>query len=240
MELSHVFSALLAGLLTSLSPCVLSALPLVITSSLGENKKGPLFLVAGLITSFVILGVAFALSTSFLGLERESIQKASGILFIILGAVFLFDKLYQKLAQLLSPIANKSNSFLNNSDTTGLIGQFFIGFFLGMIWSPCSGPTLGLALTLVSKQQAIFQGALLMFVFGLAASSPLLFMAFVSKKLVLKNFENINNLYANVKKIMGFVLLTVGILAITGLDKSLEAFLIANMPEFLLDLITRY
>lgn len=238
--MTPIISAIFAGLLTSFSPCVISALPFVISSSLSENKKGPLYLVSGLISSFVILGVLFALSTKFFGLNQEMLKTGTAILFLLIGLVFLFPKMGDAVSRGFSPVANSSNNFLNKLKLTGSFGQFVLGFLFGLIWSPCSGPTLGFALTLVAKQNEILYGALIMLVYGIAASLPLLFVAYISKTLIQRNMKKVDAVYSVVKKAMGGFLLLLGIGTLTGLDKAVEAFLIQSMPQWLLDLITRF
>jgi cytochrome c biogenesis protein CcdA len=238
--MTPIISAILAGLLTSFSPCVISALPFVISSSLSENKKGPLYLVSGLISSFVILGVIFALSTKLFGLDQEKIKMGTAVLFLFIGFIFLFPKIGDKVSSWFSPLANSSNNFLNKLKLTGSLGQFVLGFLFGLVWSPCSGPTLGFALTLVAKQNEILYGALIMLVYGIAASLPLLFVAYVSKNIIQRNMRKVDAVYSVVKKLMGGFILILGLGTLTGMDKVFEAFLIQSMPQWLLDLITRF
>jgi cytochrome c-type biogenesis protein len=235
-----IISAFFAGLLTSFSPCVISALPFVISSSLSENKRGPLFLVGGLISSFVILGVLFSLSTKVLGFEQESLKLITATAFILIGLVFLLPRLGDFLSVLISPIANSSNNLLNQMALKGSFGQFLLGFLFGIIWTPCSGPTLGYALTLVAKENNISFGALIMLVYGFSASLPLLFVAYVSKNLIQRNMSKVSSIYSVVKKAMGIFLILLGAFTLTGLDKVIEGFMIQNMPEWLLDLITKF
>jgi cytochrome c-type biogenesis protein len=240
MSFTHLFSAALAGLLTSLSPCVLSALPLVVTSAIGENKKGPLALAAGLISSFVLLGVIFAIPSTLLGADKDSMRGLTAIIFIFIGLILAFPGLSQKLGSNLGPLSNKANSLLNKLNTEGLTGQFIVGFFLGVIWSPCSGPTLGLAFTLVNEQQAFFQSAILMLIFGVFAVLPLLAIAYGSKKIVLQNMNNLQKFQSRAKFIMGIVLIILGILTFTDLDRTIEAYLTNLIPNAMLDIITRF
>lgn len=238
--MTPIISAILAGLLTSFSPCVISALPFVISSSLSENKKGPLYLVSGLISSFVVLGVLFALSTKIFGFEQETLKNGTAILFLLIGLIFLFPKIGDLVSKAFSPVANSSNNFINKLNLNGSVGQFILGFLFGLIWSPCSGPTLGFALTLVAKQNQILYGAFIMLVYGSAASLPLLFVAYISKTFIQKNMKKVDAVYSVVKKGMGGFLVLLGIGTLTGFDKILESFLIQSMPQWLLDLITRF
>lgn len=238
--MTPLISAIFAGLLTSFSPCVISALPFVISSSLSENKRGPLFLVSGLVSSFVILGVLFSLSTKIFGLDQESLKTGTAVLFLFIGFVFLFPKLGDVVSRWFSPVANSSNNFVNKLKLTGTAGQFLLGFLFGLIWSPCSGPTLGFALTLVAKENEILYGAFIMLLYGIAASLPLLFVAYISKTFIQRNMTKVDAVYSVVKKGMGGFLVLFGLVTLTGLDRSIEAFLIQSMPQWLLDLITRF
>jgi len=55
----------------------------------------------------------------------------------------------------------------------GLAGQFIVGLLLGVVWSPCVGPTLGAATTLASQGRDLAEIALLMLIFGIGAAAPL-------------------------------------------------------------------
>ncbi|MDA7704992.1 cytochrome c biogenesis CcdA family protein [Rickettsiales bacterium] len=233
-------SAFIAGLLTSLSPCVILALPFVINSALIEGKKGPLFLSAGLITAFVLFGILFSGVFSFFNLEQESVKFFAAIFLLILSLFFIFPSLNQKLSNKTSIIANFANNSLNSIKTNGLLGQFIIGLFLGAIWTPCSGPTLGFALTLIAIKQEILHGALIMLIFGIAAIIPLIIIAYISKNAISKNSNKIQNLYGRVKLIMGILIFLYSFLVIMGWDLAFEGLLLDLMPEFIFNIITKY
>lgn len=233
-------SAFIAGLLTSLSPCVIVALPFVVNSALLSGKKGPLFLCAGLITAFVLFGVLFSGAISFFALDREILKTFSALFLLVLSLFFIFPSLSEKFSQKTSKIADLANNFLNKIKTKGLLGQYIVGLFLGAIWTPCSGPTLGFALTLLAVKQEILQGALIMLVFGIASVLPLIFIAYISNNLIKKNIDKINNLYVRVKLVMGFLIFAYAMIVLTGLEHQFEGFLLDLMPEALLNLITNY
>ncbi len=235
-----IFSAIVAGLLTSLSPCVIAALPFVVSSSFSHGKRGPLLIVAGLILSFVILGVTFALTTKVVGIDQDLLKNIAAILFLLIGIVLLVPKAAAASSRLFSGLANTSNSFADKTAQYGLLGQFILGLLLGLVWSPCSGPSLGYALTLVAQKGEITYGAFIMLVYGLSASTPLLFIAYFSRNFVQKNMSNIDKFQSIIKKIMGGFLIVFAILTLTGNDKRVEALLINLMPEAMFDLITKH
>jgi cytochrome c-type biogenesis protein len=235
-----LLSAFTAGILNSLSPCVFVTLPFVVNSALREGKKGPLFLSLGLIISFVLIGVVFSSATSLFFVSKEQVKIFSASFLLIVSLFFIFPFLSQKLADYSSSFSSKINNFLNSLKLNGLRGQLVIGLFLGAIWSPCSGPTLGFALSLITIQNEILSGALIMLVFGIAATIPLILVAYFSSDLVKKRSNKVNNLHSKVKVIMGVLIMLYALMVLTGLEKYFESIILNSTPEAILDLITKY
>src|SRR5262245_56879934 len=75
--------ALLAGVLTSLSPCVLPLVPIVIATALGEHRLGPVALAGGLALSFVIIGLFVATVGFAAGLDQELFRVVAAVLLIL-------------------------------------------------------------------------------------------------------------------------------------------------------------
>jgi len=71
---------------------------------------------------------------------------------------------------------------LERFNLSGLHGQFLLGLLLGIVWSPCVGPTLGVAITLASQGQALVQVAAVMLIFSLGAGLPLLAIGLLSRQ----------------------------------------------------------
>ncbi|MCG9875714.1 MAG: cytochrome c biogenesis CcdA family protein [Leptospiraceae bacterium] len=230
--------AIAAGLITSLSPCVITALPFIVGSALNKNKWGPVYISAGLIFSFVVLGVTFALTTKVAGVGQEGLRIFSAVLFILFGLVLIIPYLNDQLALKLQGIANRSNHFASKIGTNSSLGFVILGILLGFIWSPCSGPTLGIAVTLVAKEGEIFMGSLIMLVFGISASIPLLGIAYLSRGLVQNNRRGLRWIYSIGKYAMAFLLIVYGILTITGFDRVIESSMLELLPESWLEFIT--
>ncbi len=238
--LTQLFFAALAGLLTSLSPCVITALPFVINSSLSENKKGPLFLVFGLISSFTLLGVLFAATTKLGFVSQHGIKHGAAFILLVVSLFFIFPKLSDWLGGKLSFVSAGGHNILTKLKSRGLLGQFLVGFFLGAIWSPCIGPTLGLALTLIAKEQEILKGVMIMLTFSIFASLPLLIIAYISGNFVKKYNQKIRSLYKYVKLALGLIILLYSLAVLTATDIVIEGYLLDLLPESVFDLITSY
>jgi cytochrome c-type biogenesis protein len=204
--------ALLAGLVSFFSPCVLPLLPayLGIVSGSANTKSrmvvGSLLFVAGFSTVFVLLGAGFGgLGSVFSGEVKNWLQRGSGVLVLLLGVVLIggFDFAQQ-------------TKKLNIKPSAGLIGAPLLGIVFGLGWTPCIGPTLGAVLNLAFDTGSVSRGAFLAGVYSIGLGLPFVIAAvgfsWATKSLafVKKNIRVIN--------IAGGVLLIVlGLLLVTGL-----------------------
>ena len=124
--------------------------------------------------------------------------------------------------------------------TTGLKGQFAVGLLLGAVWSPCVGPTLGAASVLAAQGKDLGQVATVMVAFGVGAALPLLLLGLVSREVMLRWRDKLLRAGQGGKAILGGLLLGIGFLILTGLDKTLEAFLVDVSPVWLTQLTTHF
>ena len=240
MSLATLGLALLAGILSTLSPCVLPILPIVIGTAASQHKYGPVALAAGLALSFVVIGLFVATAGFAIGLDGTVFRRFSAVLMIVAGAVLLSSKLQQVVAGAASPIANWADHRFGGATGTGLWGQAGVGALLGAVWSPCVGPTLGAASVLAAQGHDLLQVALTMLAFGLGAALPLLVLGMLSREVMLKLRGTLMSAGSAAKLALGVVLLATGVFVLAGLDKSAEATLVAVMPDWLVALTTRF
>jgi len=238
--LTTLLLAALAGVLSTLSPCVLPILPIVLGAAAGEHRRGPLALAAGLALSFVIIGMFIATIGFSIGLTGNVFRIAAAVLMIIIGVVLLVPQLSVRLAAAGGPAGNWVEQRFGGFSTNGLSGQFAVGLLLGAVWSPCVGPTLGAASVLAAKGENLGQVALTMLAFGVGAGLPLILLGLLSREALLKWRGRMMAAGSRGKMIFGAVLLAAGLLVLTGFDKRVEAALVAASPEWLTNLTTRF
>jgi cytochrome c biogenesis protein CcdA len=238
--LTTLLLAALAGILSTLSPCVLPILPIVLGAAAGEHRRGPFALAAGLALSFVIIGMFIATIGFSIGLTGDIFRIAAAVLMIIIGVVLLVPQFSVRLAAAGGPAGNWVEQRFGGFSTHGLSGQFAVGLLLGAVWSPCVGPTLGAASVLAAKGENLGQVALTMLAFGIGAGLPLVLLGLLSREALLKWRGRMMEAGSRGKMIFGAVLLAAGLLVLTGLDKRVEAALVAASPEWLTNLTTRF
>jgi cytochrome c biogenesis protein CcdA len=232
--------ALLAGMLSTLSPCVLPILPLVLGAAIGEHRLGPAALAAGLTLSFVVIGLFVALFGFAAGLDQDAFRAAAAVLLIALGAVLMVPRWQARLAVAAGPISNWTQSRAGGFSSRGLNGQFLLGLLLGAVWSPCVGPTLGAASLLAARGENIGAVALTMTAFGVGAALPLVLLGLVSRGAMMRWRDRLLAAGRGGKALMGALLLSLGVVILGGLDKRLETALVEASPEWLTELTTRF
>jgi cytochrome c-type biogenesis protein len=232
--------ALLAGVLTTLSPCVLPLIPIVVGAATGAHRFGPLALTAGLASSFVAIGLFVATIGFAVGLDQDVFRSVGATVMILVGAVLLLPRLQVQLAAAAGPIGGWAQAKADGVSPRGLTGQFAVGLLLGAVWSPCVGPTLGAASVLAARGESLGWVAATMVAFGIGAALPLLAIGMMSREAIARWRGRLLTTGATGKVAMAFVLIATGVLVLSGLDKRLEALLVEMSPAWMTDLTTRY
>src|SRR6266478_5189946 len=178
--------AFLAGVLSTLSPCVLPLLPLVLGAALSEHRLGAAALAAGLAVSFVAIGLFVATIGFSIGLDAGIFRGVAALLLLAGGVVLMVPRLQVQLAIAGGPVSAWTDRRFGGLAVTGLKGQFAVGLLLGAVWSPCVGPTLGAASVLAAQGKDLGQVALTMLIFGLGAGLPLMLIGSMSRQLLLR------------------------------------------------------
>lgn len=238
--LSTYFFSLIAGSLSILSPCVLPLIPILIASALNTHKLGPYALAGGLALSFTVVGVFLATLGASLGLDQDTFRVVAAILLIVFGIILLSSGLQERFAVAASGLGSSGQSMLNRVSTDTLGGQFVLGLILGVVWSPCVGPTLGAAITLASQGESLGHITLIMALFGLGAGVPLILLGLLSRQAMMRFRDKLLVAGQTGKKVLGLLLLLVGIMIISGWDKQLESLALDHLPQWLVNLSVKY
>ena len=231
---------LLAGLLSTLSPCVLPILPILLGSATAAHPRAPLALAGGLALSYAVIGTLIASLGASIGLDATIFRNVGAVILGVLGLVLMSTSLQQRFATATSGISDAGNNLISSLNLNGLGGQFVIGLALGVVWSPCVGPTLGAAIVLASQGSHLPQVALLMGIFGVGAALPVIILAYLSRTVMMKVRGSLMQAGKTGKLILGFIMLAIAAMILSGADKPLESWLVQISPEWLTELTTRF
>jgi len=228
--------ALGAGVLSTLAPCVLPLIPILVGSAVMAHRYGPFALAGGLALSYAVVGMLLASVGSVAGLDHGALRTGGAVILLLFGAILLVPRLQAGFASATSALGNAGQGYLARLAPQGLAGQFLVGGLLGVVWSPCVGPTLGGAITLASQSEYLGEAAVVMLLFGLGAALPLLVLGSLSRAAVQRVRGRLLAAGQHGKTALGILFLVLAILVLTNADKSLEAWLLEQMPAWLLDL----
>lgn len=230
----------LAGVLSTLSPCVLPLLPILVVSALAQSRFGLLALAAGLTLSFAAVGIFIGTLGAAVGLDSGVLRQTAAVLLILFGILLWLPRWQQVLTRATSRVGAVGDGLMARIAGVGWAGQFAVGLVLGVVWSPCVGPTLGAATTLAAQGSHLTQIALLMLLFGLGAATPLLLIGSVSRDTMLRVRGRLLAAGQAGKVVLGAMLIIVGLGILTGWDKQLEGWIVERSPGWLTNLTTRY
>ncbi len=231
LSLPQLGLSLAAGSLTTLSPCVFPMLPLVLGGALQGSRFAPVAMGVGMTISFAGIGMALGALGPVLGIDGDTVRTAGAAMLIAFALVMLVPALGERFTRWMLPIASTAGAASARLDGGSLLGALALGSVLGLVWSPCSGPLLGSALTLVASEGGVARGGIVLGVFGMGAAIPLVAVAYASRSgfsrvrdWVLSRIESVRHAFAVLLGAMGIAILTGG-------DKWLEARVLQWLPD---------
>ena len=219
-----LISFFLAGLLLSLTPCVLPMVPILSSIVISSNKdhaiRYTLSYVAGVSATYIIFGIAASITGSFLSSSLQNIYFLlfNGFLFLIF-ALAMFDIFHFNISE-----NNFLSNLLNKINKKNIIHIFFLGLFSALILSPCVAPPLAAAILYISQANDILLGGLSLFIMSIGMSVPLLLIGFSANRFLPKP----GIWMVKVKKLIGFVLIGMSIYIIRPLLDEVVFYLLLN------------
>ena len=233
--LPAMFVALLAGVVSFLSPCVLPIVPPYLAYmsgvSLNELQNGTaarnrallpaLFFVMGLSTVFLFLGfTASAIGAAFLQYQGY-FNTIAGLLVMTFGAHFI--------GVFRIPFLDRE-ARLDVGDRGGsAFGAYILGLAFAFGWTPCIGPQLGAILSIAASEASVSRGTLLLGVYAAGLGIPfLLVAAFLPRLTGVMGWMKRH--MARIEKVMGLLLWTIGLLMLTGGFSAFSFWLLEAFP----------
>lgn len=208
--------AVIAGLVSFLSPCILPLVPGYLSyvtglagADLGAAKRGRMLLgtvlfVLGFTVVFVSYGVLFGELGTLLLRQQEWITRILGVVTIVLGLVFM------------GYVPGLQREWrISHAPAVGIVGAPLLGVLFAIGWVPCIGPTLGTILTLAVDQASAVRGALLSAAYCLGLGIPFV-LAAVAFRYAMGTFGWVKQHYVWVMRIGGGMLVLIGLLLLTG------------------------
>ncbi len=238
-----IFVALLAGLLSFLSPCVLPLVPSYVSFITGlgmeELEQGgehvkrvtlvhALLFVAGFTLIFLAMGAGATAVGQLLREHKELVARVGGVIIIFFGLLLL--------GWIPVPALSREKRYQFQNKPVGYVGTVAVGIAFGAGWVPCIGPILGAILTLAANTESVGHGMALLFVYSLGLAIPFVLSA-VALTAFLAWFQKFRRYIRYVEWAAGILLILVGLVLVTGKFTILAGYLIQFTPEFLMERI---
>jgi cytochrome c-type biogenesis protein len=233
-------AAVVAGILSFLSPCVLPLVPpyLVYMSgvSLEEltdgTKMSPtrqrshvmlsaLLFVAGFSTVFVLLGATASALGNVLRQNLPLLSQIAGVAIIIMGLHFMGIFRFAFLS--------REARFQTQHSSASFTGAYIIGLAFAFGWTPCIGPVLAAILSVAGSEESVTRGMSLLAFYSLGLGIPFLIAAF-SVNSFLAFSKRFRKHIPLLEKIMGGLLVLTGIMFLTGGMQIISYWLIEHFP----------
>ncbi|WP_407147945.1 cytochrome c biogenesis CcdA family protein [Bradyrhizobium sp. ORS 86] len=230
-------AALIAGLVSFLSPCVLPLVPpylIYLTGATIEqvNESGDtatskravmmaaLMFVLGFSTVFVALGASASFVGSLIRAWSAELSILAGIVIIIMGLHFLG---VTRIALLMR------EGRLTAPKPVGLWGAYVMGLAFAFGWTPCIGPILAAILSIAASTATVTKGAALLAVYSAGLGIPFLLAAFMVEQFS-SLFARMKGHLDTVERVMGVLMVVTGIGFLTGAVSSVSVWLLETFP----------
>jgi cytochrome c-type biogenesis protein len=225
--------ALLAGILSFLSPCVLPIVPpylaymggISMTEMAGSARRRvilpALFFVLGLSTIFLLLGFTASVFGQFYLQNADWFMRASGIVIILFGLHFLHV--------IRIPVLDREARLEAGTGGGSAFGAYVLGLAFAFGWTPCIGPQLGAILSLAAQEASVTRGTALLGVYALGLGLPFLLAAvFIERSMGLMN--RLKRHMKWIERAMGALLVIVGTAMLTGAFSAFAFWLLETFP----------
>lgn len=214
-----LLTALFAGMVSFLSPCVLPLVPGYLSAVTGVAAADiedadwrtvippSLIFIASFSTIFIILGLSATGISQALRTNLDTLNKIAGILIIVMGVFFVASMFIGRL--------NQEWHVEALMERAGKGGPIVAGGAFAIAWTPCVGPTLTAILGLASTTESVWQGGVTLAVYSLGLAIPFLLTAVAFTRMTTA-FAVVKRHYREIMAVGGLVLIVMGVLVYTG------------------------
>jgi cytochrome c-type biogenesis protein len=237
MEITYA-AALLAGIISFISPCVLPLVPPYLCFLAGTTfeqlvARKPASLVArreiltafvfvlGFTTVFVALGAGASAIGGVVRAYADVLSMVAGVVIIVMGLHFL--GLFR------IPILHATLKIDVSAKPVGLWGAYVIGLAFAFGWTPCIGPVLAAILAVAASEQTVTKGASLLAVYSLGLGIPFI-LAAVAIGPFMKLLAKMRSRLGLIEKVMGALLVLTGVAFLTGAMSWMSYWLLEKFP----------
>ncbi|OGG28843.1 hypothetical protein A2973_04425 [Candidatus Gottesmanbacteria bacterium RIFCSPLOWO2_01_FULL_49_10] len=221
--------ALFGGIVTILSPCILSILPIVLSGSVTGGKQRPWGVIAGFIASFTFFTLFLSAIVKATNISADALRALSVIIIAGFGVsllvpVFqaLMEQLFSRLTRLMPQTGTTRSDFF---------GGVLIGASLGLLWTPCVGPILASIITLAAASKVTADTILITLAYTTGTAIPLLAITYGGRSLLTKNPWLVSNTN-RIQKGFGILMILTAITIYFQIDRKFQTYILKQFPSY--------
>jgi len=223
--------AVVAGVLTTLAPCILPLLPVIVGGSLGpsskQSRRRAYLITASLGLSVIIFTLALKASTALIDIPAATWQWIAGTILIALGLFSAFPSLWEQVSVRLSLQRRSAQGLAAAHQREGTTGTILTGAALGPVFTSCS-PLYGYVIVTVLPA-SFGQGMVLLLGYVVGLCGTLLVIALLGQRAIgtARWAADPNGWF---RRVLGWIFIAVGIVIIAGWDKDLQIWILEHSP----------
>ena len=240
LDISYLGAAI-AGLVSFFTPCVLPMVPFYLCYMAGLSMNelrsdtaisatvqrrlvvSAVFFALGVTTIFVLLGMGATAVGQTFGEWRDTLRYVAAAILLVFGLHFL--------GIVKVPLLYREAKFESTTAPSTILGAYLMGLAFGFGWTPCVGPALAAILMVASGMGDVWQGGLLLLVYGLAMTAPFVIAALFARPFL--GWLQRNRKYlGHVERVMGAMLIVFAVLIATNSINYIAQWMIEVMPAF--------
>jgi cytochrome c biogenesis protein CcdA/thiol-disulfide isomerase/thioredoxin len=223
--------ALIAGMGTAITPCVLPVVPALLSASAAGGRRRPVGIVLGLAVTFTIAIVLLAQLVKGIGLASGAARTLAIVVLIGFGIVLLFPQVTARIEAPLSRLGR----FGPKTRGTGFWSGLAVGGALGFVCAPCAGPILAAVTSVSASSGASARVVSVAIAYSVGLSAVLLVYAFAGRA-VIDRIKRVGRGHL-VERTLAVVLIATGVLMAFNLDVRFEEALAkdTSLPAILVD-----
>lgn len=226
-----ILFAILAGIATVLSPCILPVLPALLSASATGGKGRPFGVILGLNISFVFFTLTLTTLVRSFNLSASMLHSIAIAVIGFFGLVLLIPKLSEKFASLTDSFTKFGTNLQSHAkfQKSGFVSGILIGAALGLVWTPCAGPILAAITTLVATNKVTAEIILLTIAYSLGATLPLLAIAYGGQRAL--RIPSLAKYTETIRKVFGALMILTALALTFNWDVAFQQVVLDYFPN---------
>jgi len=228
-----IIFAILAGIVTVLSPCILPILPILLSAGIGQNRHKSYGIIIGLIASFSFFTLTLTAIVAATGVSPDCLRFMAILLIIFFGLTMLIPKLGNFFESATSKVAHLGSFIQEKSTNTGseFWSGIILGVALGVLWTPCAGPILASITTLVATHSIGWPAIIIIVSYSVGSGIAMLTIMYGGSKLT----SSIGSYSPYIRQIFGALMIAGALSIVFHADVILQQLALKYFPMVIID-----